>query len=480
MKTNAFKRQSPVSGLTGHGEAAGDSERSFFGVEGNAGKCKRGGAMTSIKLFKLVCWLAAGVVALVPGSMTCEAALNGATVATAAGAAVHQVATQEMELVGEEGAEIYCREQGYKPLLKHTEKQYRHGWDQVWFDEQAREIVCIEAKGGAGRLRPGQETIEHAIDSARRILYSPRATARERKAAQLVLEYAEQGRLRVEVVHTSRAGGARKVLRQVGATRHQRRLAQQVLDTLQREDKLPLPRGTYGRPYRQMRREVTGSLKRASQTGRGGWQFQRYLDRAADAAEDARDVARGAAAAVNRGVRGGSRSTEGIVAGEEVLEAVKGLRRAGRVTEVARGAGKALGVAAAAAEVAVYGVEAYQIEQQYRRRAISPSERVRAHVRLGARTAGGAAGGAAGAWAGASAGAAIGSAAGPVGTVVGGVVGGVAGAIGGSEIGSRLGEAVTELPSKVRRWWSGPSLPPRRPPKRRSWLKRAWGWLTGD
>ncbi len=29
MKMNSFERQTPVSGLTGHSEAAGDSDRSF-------------------------------------------------------------------------------------------------------------------------------------------------------------------------------------------------------------------------------------------------------------------------------------------------------------------------------------------------------------------------------------------------------------------------------------------------------------------
>ncbi len=400
--------------------------------------------MARRKLAKLVWWLAAAVVALVAGSVTCEAALNGATVATVAGAAVHQVATEVMELIGEEGAELYCEQRGYKPLLKHTEKQYLHGWDQVWFDAKRREVVCIEAKGGAGRLRPGQETIDHAIQSAKRMLRSPKATARERKAAQLVLEYAERGRLRVEVIHTPKAGARPKLVRVKQASRYDRQLAREILDTLQREGKLPLPRGTYGRPYAQLRREVTGGAKHAPQTGKGARRLPRRLGK--------------------------------VAATEDALGSTQGLRRA---TKVARKAGKGLGIVVVATEVAAYGIDAYQIEKQYQRGAISHSQRVEAHVKLGARTAGGAAGGAAGAWVGAYTGAAIGSAAGPVGTVVGGVVGGIAGAVGGSELGSRLGEAAVDFSKKVRRWWNSPGPSRQRSPKRQGWFKRTWNRLMG-
>ena len=65
----------------------------------------------------------------------------------------------------------------------------------------------IEAKGGKGKLRGQQGTIEDAIRAAKRIITGPVASTRERKTARLVLEYAAERRVRPEPIRTPHIRG---------------------------------------------------------------------------------------------------------------------------------------------------------------------------------------------------------------------------------------------------------------------------------
>ena len=40
------------------------------------------------------------------------------------------------EVFGEKGAEVRASQRGYKPLMKHTLRTYRHGYDQLWYDPE--------------------------------------------------------------------------------------------------------------------------------------------------------------------------------------------------------------------------------------------------------------------------------------------------------------------------------------------------------
>jgi hypothetical protein len=114
------------------------------------------------------------------------------------------------EQLGEEGAERFAAKQGYKPLLQNGDKVLRQGLDQVYRAKDGG-IVVIEAKGGTSAINRAygfeQGTPEWAVESAKRVLASPKASAAEKQAARLVLEAAKDGKLTIQVVRTKHVLG---------------------------------------------------------------------------------------------------------------------------------------------------------------------------------------------------------------------------------------------------------------------------------
>jgi len=114
------------------------------------------------------------------------------------------------ELLGEEGARAYAGKKGYEPILTKADKSLPQGFDQVY---RARDgsIVVIEAKGGTSAIGRAygcqQGTPEWAVQAAKRVAESPKASAVEKQAATLVLEAARDGKLTVQVVRTRHALG---------------------------------------------------------------------------------------------------------------------------------------------------------------------------------------------------------------------------------------------------------------------------------
>lgn len=401
-------------------------------------------AMRTLATLSAVLFLVSGVLWLTPGAIPQAYAQSTATPVTT------YDRIRQSELLGEQGAEAYCRTRGYKPLLKWTEKSYRHGYDQVWFDPVTKDIICIEAKGNSGKLLPRQGSITSVIEDAERMLRSPRTNPGERKTAQFVLEAAENGRIRWELVRTTQ--NRTYVEKVVHPMPYDRSRAAGVLRTLEQEGKLVLPRGTYRRTFGagHAANDLVDGLRSA-----GGLETPRTPNSTAparsygvqsldEAFESIDDVAQ-APSNARRAVRGGSRAVRAAEFADEVGEAATGAAALGRATRIVRAFERTAGVVAVAAEAGIAGYEVYKTETAYRRGDISYHERVRRHVRTGGRAVGGSAGGFAGAWAGAQAGAAAGSVFGPAGTVVGGVGGAVVGAVAGSKVGEKLGDMAAKV-----------------------------------
>lgn len=109
------------------------------------------------------------------------------------------------ERLGEEGAEAFAAKKGYEPLLRNGDKVLRQGFDQVYRAKDGS-IVAIEAKGGTSAISRAygceQGTPEWAVQAAKRVAESSKASAAEKQAARLVLEAAKEGNLTVQVVRT--------------------------------------------------------------------------------------------------------------------------------------------------------------------------------------------------------------------------------------------------------------------------------------
>lgn len=114
------------------------------------------------------------------------------------------------ERLGEQGAKTFAAKQGYTPLLVAKDKALAQGFDQVYAAKD-RSIVVIEAKGGSSPISHAyghpQGTPGWAIESAKRVATSSKATAAERQAATAVLEAAREGRLTIQVVRTKHVLG---------------------------------------------------------------------------------------------------------------------------------------------------------------------------------------------------------------------------------------------------------------------------------
>ena len=109
------------------------------------------------------------------------------------------------ERLGEEGAEALAARKGYEPLLRNRDKVLRQGFDQVYRAKDGG-IVVIEAKGGTSAIGRAygcqQGTPEWAVQAAKRVAESSKASAAEKQAARLVLEAAREGNLTAQVVRT--------------------------------------------------------------------------------------------------------------------------------------------------------------------------------------------------------------------------------------------------------------------------------------
>jgi hypothetical protein len=109
------------------------------------------------------------------------------------------------EHLGEEGAEAFAAKKDYKPLLRNGDKVLRQGFDQVYRAKDGS-IVVIEAKGGTSAISRAygcqQGTPAWAVQAAKSVAESSKASAAEKEAAKLVLDAARSGNLTIQVVRT--------------------------------------------------------------------------------------------------------------------------------------------------------------------------------------------------------------------------------------------------------------------------------------
>lgn len=114
------------------------------------------------------------------------------------------------EQLGDEGARRFASSRKWTPVYDGTVRAVVQGPDQV-YRELDDIIHVVEAKGGGSPLGRGygyvQGTPEWAVESAKRVLSHPHATAAERNGAKAVLEAATTGKLRVHVVRTAHVLG---------------------------------------------------------------------------------------------------------------------------------------------------------------------------------------------------------------------------------------------------------------------------------
>ena len=114
------------------------------------------------------------------------------------------------ESLGDEGARVYAKSKGWGSLWNGMDRGIPQGLDQVYRDADGT-IHAIEAKGGTSQLGHAyghpQGTSEWAVESAKRMLRSPKASAAEKTAADAVVKAAARGNLSVHVVRTSHVLG---------------------------------------------------------------------------------------------------------------------------------------------------------------------------------------------------------------------------------------------------------------------------------
>jgi len=155
-------------------------------------------------------------------------------------AATPQERVRLAEALGDEGARAMAKAKGYVSVYDGLGRMLPQGPDQVYRAADGR-VILYEAKGGAGRLGHAyghsQGSPEWAVESAKRVLRSGKATAAEQSAARAVLEAAAKGKLEVHVVRTSHVLGeptAAVVERIATTTDDAARLARTALDDVVR------------------------------------------------------------------------------------------------------------------------------------------------------------------------------------------------------------------------------------------------------
>ena len=124
---------------------------------------------------------------------------------------------------------------GYETVFDGRGKRLLQGPDQVYKASDGR-LIVYEAKGGSSQLGHAygypQGSSEWAVESAKRVLRSPKAGLEERAAAREILEAAARGKLAIHVVRTNHVLGepTTTVLEQSSEiTRNASRLARSAL-----------------------------------------------------------------------------------------------------------------------------------------------------------------------------------------------------------------------------------------------------------
>lgn len=155
-------------------------------------------------------------------------------------AATPQERVRLAEALGDEGARAMAKAKGYESVYDGLGRMLPQGPDQVYRAADGR-VIVYEAKGGSGQLKHAyghlQGSAEWAVESAKRVLRSGKATAAEQAAARAVLHAASTGKLEVHVVRTGHVLGepTAAVLEQTARTTDDAaRLARTALDDVTR------------------------------------------------------------------------------------------------------------------------------------------------------------------------------------------------------------------------------------------------------
>jgi hypothetical protein len=369
-----------------------------------------------LPLHLLLCAAIGGTVILSPTPLSAQVAAPEVAAQPTAGTPVAPTAQQQAwlkatpeqrvklaEELGEAGARLMAKKQGWQPLVDGLNKSIPQGPDQVYRAADGM-IHVVEAKGGSGQLSHAyghpQATPEWAVKSAERVLRSAKSSPAERDAAQAILEAASKGKLRVHVIRTSHVLGepSRVVVEQtLAGTDDAARLAKAAL----------------------------GGSTRQGATAAGL------------AAAKTRDATRGAATAA----RNASRTPQPV--GQLADDAAAGAARAGSRT--LRTAAKGAIVVGVAVDAGFRVNDGLQTEERFGRGEITHKEREIEHARNAAGMVGGWGGALAGGKLGVMAGGAAGTAVAPgLGTAVGGVAGGIAGGLAGYVGGEAAGETAAD------------------------------------
>jgi hypothetical protein len=114
------------------------------------------------------------------------------------------------EEIGEAGARQFAKSKGWQTVFDGTGRLLAQGPDQIYRGADGF-IHVVEAKGGTSPLTPAyghpQGTSIWAVESAKRVVDSSKASISERKAAQELLSAAAEGRMKVHVVRTKHVLG---------------------------------------------------------------------------------------------------------------------------------------------------------------------------------------------------------------------------------------------------------------------------------
>ncbi|HET6880803.1 MAG TPA: hypothetical protein VFI31_11650 [Pirellulales bacterium] len=110
------------------------------------------------------------------------------------------------EKLGDSGIRYLANELGYKPIFDGAKRGLAQGPDQVYRGADGV-VHAFEAKGGSSQLGRAygyaQGTPEWAVESAKQVLRSAKATPAERLGSEAILRAAAKGKLEVHVVRTS-------------------------------------------------------------------------------------------------------------------------------------------------------------------------------------------------------------------------------------------------------------------------------------
>lgn len=114
------------------------------------------------------------------------------------------------EAIGDDGARAMAKAKGYDLIYDGSSRTLPQGPDQVYRGKDGR-VIVYEAKGGSGQLGHAygypQGSTEWAVESAKRVLRSTKASEAEQRAAKEILEAATKGKIDVHVIRTSHVLG---------------------------------------------------------------------------------------------------------------------------------------------------------------------------------------------------------------------------------------------------------------------------------